>query len=217
MDDAESGNHEYLRQFIPSRPTCITAFEYAQSQLPLSLLHHSVRVYLYAKWLAEREKSGWDLDGSKIDQLFIACICHDVGATDNHNGDWRFEVDGADAAEHFARSHGLDEASAHDIWTAVAVHTSPHVAERIHPLARLVRLGVLVEFDLATRDQLKATKYVDEVERDIPRLEIEKVLADAVVKQALHKPHKAPATSWPNRLLKEHLEDSGRQGANPVF
>ncbi len=187
MSDLKSGDNECLRRFVPSRPICTAAFEYARGQLPSSILHHSVRTFLFAKWLAEREKSVWCVDDSKVDRLFIACICHDVGATHNHDdGDLRFEVEGADATKKFALSQGIDEAEAHDIWVAVAIHTSQQIAERIRPLARLVRLGVLLDFRQVTRDELEANEFATSVERDIPRLEIEKVLGDAIVRQALH-------------------------------
>ena len=212
-----SPNDEYLRRFVPSRPVCLAAFEYAQRELPIPLLHHSLRVFIYAKWLGEQEKNAWAVDDSKVDLLFTACISHDLGATHHHDGEWRFEVEGADAAKKFALSHGIDEASAHHVWTAVATHTSPQIAERIHPLARLVRLGVLIDFRQPTRDQLQANECVASIEPAIPRLEIEKILGDAVVEQAVHRPHKAPPASWPGNLLRSHLENPEWKGVNRGF
>ena len=216
MADSKSGNDEYLRRFVPPRPICVAAFDFVQSQLPLSILHHSLRVFIFAKWLAERDGAG--LEDSKNDLLFIACMCHDLGTTHQHDdGEWRFEVEGADAAKELALSQGIKESDAHDIWVAVAIHTSHHIAERIHPLARLVRFGVRIDFRQDTRDELQANEYVATIEREVPRLEIEKVLGDAVVRQALLKPEKAPKASWPNDLLKAHLEDPDWKGVNRGF
>jgi HD superfamily phosphodiesterase len=217
MDQLKQAEDQPLLTWVPETPTCLAAFEYAQSQLPLTILHHSLRVFIYADWLAKREARIWGHDERLRDIVFIACICHDLGATHHHDGEQRFEVEGADAAKRFALSQNIREEDAHDVWTAVAVHTSPHIAERIHPLSRLVRLGVLIDFRKATRDDLEASAYVKEIEKSIPRLEIEKVLADAVVEQALRNNQKAPAASWPNNLLKSHLENPDWRGVNKGF
>jgi HD domain len=217
MENTASRDDEYLRRFVPSRPLCVAAFDYAQTQLPLTLLHHSLRVFIFAKWLAEREDDVWGTQDATADLLFVASICHDLGATHHHDGELRFEVEGANAAKEFALSQGVEEKSAHLIWIAVAVHTSPQIAERIHPLSRLVRLGVMIDFRQATRDELGANEYAGSIESQIPRLEIEKILGDAVVKQALPKRHKAPAASWPGVLVRAHLENPDWNGVNRGF
>ncbi|MFD9216626.1 hypothetical protein ACFVY9_26755 [Streptomyces sp. NPDC059544] len=50
-----------------------------------------------------------------------------------------------------------------------------------------------------------------------PRLDIEAVLADAVVAQALRSPEKAPPASRPGSLLAAHLAGPGHGGASPAF
>ncbi|KIW94740.1 uncharacterized protein Z519_04717 [Cladophialophora bantiana CBS 173.52] len=211
--DASKGSQS-LRAFVPSSTLCASAFDLVTSTaLPLSIVHHSLRVYLFAKWLAEREKSEW----ADSDLLFVACICHDLGATQAHNGPQRFEVEGADAAAEFLRRQGKSEAEVHEVWTAVALHTSPGIAERITPLARLVRLGVLIDFRPATRSSLGAAAYAEAIEAKLPRMEIEKILGDAVVQQAVQNPAKAPAASWPNNLYKAYLENPGWTGINRGF
>jgi hypothetical protein len=217
MDATQSGSHPNLQRFVPGRPLCTKAFEYAETHLPLPILHHSIRVFLFAKWVAEKEPEAWPLDDDKIDLLFIASMYHDMGATHTHDGDLRFEVEGGNAGKSFALEHGIDEANAHLIWTAIAVHTSPQIAERLHPMTRLIRLGPLLDFRQATRDELGANDYAASIERDLPRLEIEKCLGDAVVAQAKQKPSKAPAASWPNNLLRSHLANPDWKGVNKDF
>ena len=56
-----------------------------------------------------------------------------------------------------------------------------------------------------------------ELEDLLPRLEVEKVLGDAVVEQAIRRPEKAPAASWPNNLYKEFLADPSWKGVNKGF
>ncbi|RMZ80697.1 hypothetical protein DV738_g2681, partial [Chaetothyriales sp. CBS 135597] len=197
-----------VKRYVPKGKLAQAAFKLALETLTTPLLHHSLRTFLFAKWLANTEGSTYgDQD---LDSLFVACVFHDFGATENHDHSERFEVCGADAA-------------IGDIWAAIALHTSPGIAERIHPLARLVRLGVLLDFRKATRDELNAHDYGTQIEADVPRLEIEKVLGDAVVQQAVSKKDaaarskKAPASSWAGLLLRSHLEDPTWAGVNRAF
>jgi hypothetical protein len=205
---------DLLRVWVPPSPLCAAAFDLViASALPLSILHHSLRVYLFAKWLGQKEKSDW----AESDLLFVACIAHDIGASGKHDGPQRFEVEGADAAADLVRSLGRSESDAHEVWTAIALHTSPGIAERITPLARLVRMGVLIDFRPATRSSMDAVEYGHETEAKLPRLDIEKILGDAVVQQAMKNPAKAPAASWPNNLYKSHLENPDWAGVNRAF
>lgn len=209
-DETNAG--EAFLAFVPDSTICISAFDLVRSAVPLSIIHHSLRVYLFAKWLAQKES-----DLADSDLLFIACICHDLGTSQRHDGPQRFEVEGADAAATFLRNQGRTEAEAHEVWTAIALHTSPGIAERITPLARLVRLGVLIDFRPATRASLGADTYAESIEAKLPRLEIEKILGDAVVQQAVQNPLKAPAASWPNNLYKSYLENPEWTGVNRAF
>lgn len=108
------------------------------------------------------------------------------------------------------------ESESHQVWIAVALHTSPGIAERIYPLSRMVRYGVMMDFSAATRVVMGAVAYFAEVEAHLPRLDIEKVLGDTVVHRAelsecgerpdsLTWPSsdKHPKASWPGILLRE--------------
>ena len=212
-----SEDNSTLLRFVPATPLCNQAFELAGQELPQAILNHSLRVFVFAKWLGEREKSPLVADDHQLELLFVACICHDMGATHHHDGEQRFEVEGADAAVSFLRSHNVTEEDSHQVWIGIALHTSPGIAERIDPFSRLVRLGVLLDFRQKTRDQLDANAYFDQVVAMVPRLDIEKVLGSAVVAQALQNPDKAPAASWPGNLLRAHLEDPAWTGVNKGF
>jgi HD superfamily phosphohydrolase YqeK len=160
-----------------------------------AVVNHSVRVLRYAMDLRER-------DGVEVGDaaLLHSCLLHDLGASDLAQGWERFEVQGADLAIHLLSSHGWSPEESQPIWAAIALHTTPHIAERISPLARLVRLGVLADFgadliDPALRQQ---------TETHLPRADIERVLSGVVVRQALHDPRRAPAATWPAALLAAH-------------
>ena len=213
--------------YIPEGETSHGAFRLARDSLSEPILNHSLRVYLIAKGLAEKEGSIWATP-AKLPLLFVAAICHDLGASELYDGEQRFEVEGADAAKAHLLSRGTSEEHSHSVWTAIAVHTSPGIAERIDPLSRLIRLGVLVDFSASKRAEMEACDYCSEIERHFPRLEVEKALADAVVKQAgkiegsvdsktWPNTQKHPSASWPGILLRAHVENPGWDGVNPAF
>lgn len=212
---------------MPRDAAASTALKLAQHALSAPIFNHSLRVYFLAKHIAEKEQSEW-ANPDFLPLIFVASICHDLGASDHYNGKQRFEVEGADAAKAHALSHGMSSEQAHQIWVAIAVHTSPGIAERIDPLSRLVRLAVKADFSRVFAAELGLTEYAAEVERSLPRLEVERALADAVVKQAVKIPdrvdsltwpssEKHPSASWPGILLRAHLENPDYEGVNPAF
>ncbi len=160
-----------------------------------AIAHHSARTFRYASTTAERE--GGDVDPAL---LFHACLLHDIGAVADPVGSERFEVTGADTASRLLDDAGFSSHQRDRVWAAIALHTSPQIAERTGGLVRWVRLGVLADFgaDLIHPDLRRDT------ERDCPRLDAERVLSAAVVAQCLADPRRAPASSWPAALLAAH-------------
>lgn len=212
---------------IPTEPYCIAALDIARQHLEKPILYHSLRVYLIARWLSERDGTG-SVSDADSPYLFVAAIFHDAGTCDLYNGEQRFEVEGADAAREHLRSHGISETDSHKVWVAIALHTSPGIAERIDPFTRLIRLAVKIDFSQDARDLHGATSFTRDLEADLPRLNIEEVLAEAVIRQARKIPEtvdrltwpsdeKHPSASWPGILLRAHIENPGHVGINPAF
>lgn len=203
--------------WIPPNLVCKSAYILAFRSLPAAILNHSIRVYFYASHFAKTSQLP-SISPDKLDFLFIACILHDIGAfaSSPSSCDVRFEVDGADCAAVHLRKHNLDESDIHQVWTAIALHTSPHIAERIGELPRLVRLAVLEDFQTDAEKRL-AGELRPGIESTFPRQEAEKVLGNAVVKQALECPRKAPPSTWPGGLLTAKLEEPEWEGINKAF
>jgi hypothetical protein len=68
---------------------------------------------------------------------------HDMGLTLAHaSAHERFEVDGANVARDFLRSHGIAEQDVETVWTAIALHTTPGIPQHMHPVIALVTAGV---------------------------------------------------------------------------
>jgi len=195
---------------MPASQLSDSALTYVREIEPEPLFNHSVRTFLYARAVAASAAEE-EID---LEALFVACLFHDTGATTRHDGVQRFEVEGADAAVAFLRRHGWERARMEGVWEAIALHTSPGIAERRGPITRYTRLGVRADFGTAALPQ---PDYVDLVEAKYPRLGIERVLSSAVVGQALHRPRKAPPGSWPGALVAAHQADPSSDRLNPAF
>ena len=60
-------------------------------------------------------------------------------------------------------------------------------------------------------------KFQEELKQYIPRLEIKKVLGDAVADQAINRPSKAPPNSWQRALMQAKLERPYWEEVNKAF
>src|SRR5262245_66008746 len=76
------------------------------------LYNHSVRVFVFGAMRGIRQNLKFDSE-----LLYVAALFHDLGLVDKyHTETKRFEVDGADAARKFLRSHGIAEPKADLVW-----------------------------------------------------------------------------------------------------
>jgi hypothetical protein len=113
------------------------------------LFNHSSRVYQFGA-LAGLHR------GLRFDRelLYAGAMFHDLGLMPAHSSPHeRFEVDGANAARDFLRSHGIPEEEAYTVWTAIALHTTPGVPQHMHPVVALVTAGVEMDVLGLTYDQ----------------------------------------------------------------
>lgn len=212
--DLASGLEPRLAADVPQHPACTEALALAWSSLPASVFNHSFRVFIYARRaLAAAADAAFTAPPIAPHVLFVACILHDIGIADAHKADpERFEVAGANVAASLLKRHGVDVTSIREAWLAIAMHTSQHVAEGAGGLARALRLGVRADF--GTYAGLGPSVSG---EGSLPRLGIEKELGDAVVRQTLESPSKAPGGSWPRDLARAKEAEPGWDGINKAF
>ncbi|RHW30130.1 HD domain-containing protein [Oceanobacillus profundus] len=89
------------------------------------LWNHSNRVFLFGAVNGEKAKQNYDLE-----LLYISALFHDLGLTKKYSSaDLRFEVDGANAARSFLQQYKIPNDSIQLVWDAIALHTTPGVAE----------------------------------------------------------------------------------------
>ena len=101
------------------------------------LYHHSLRTYCWGALAGRRRGLKFDAE-----LLYAASMFHDVGLTARYeSSQLRFEVDGANAAGDFLRSHGISDQDIETVWNAVALHTTPGIPQFMRPEVALVQAG----------------------------------------------------------------------------
>ncbi|WP_294287637.1 HD domain-containing protein [uncultured Sphingomonas sp.] len=123
---------------VPDSKLARAVTEFVRDNETELLFNHSSRVYLFGA-LAGLHR------GLRFDRelLYTGAMFHDLGLMPDHSSAAeRFEVDGANAARDFLRSHGISEADIYTVWTAIALHTTPGIPAHMHPVVALVTAGV---------------------------------------------------------------------------
>jgi hypothetical protein len=121
------------------------------------LFSHSARVYCWGALLGQRRGLVFDTE-----LLYVASMFHDIGLASIYvESQLRFEVDGANAARDFLRSHHVTEGDIDKVWAAVALHTTPGIPEHMHPEIALLQAGAGMDvagrgFEHFTDDQRDA-------------------------------------------------------------
>jgi hypothetical protein len=102
------------------------------------LYNHSRRVFFWGAFTGERRGLKYDPE-----LLYLGAMFHDMGLTKTYaSADLRFEVDGANAAREFMKGYGVSARDIEDVWTAIALHTTPGIPEHMRPTIALVTAGV---------------------------------------------------------------------------
>lgn len=126
---------------IPDSKIAREATELVRQQETEMLFNHSVRVFAFGAMKGVRQNLKFNSE-----LLYVAALFHDLGLVDAYHTDTkRFEVDGADAAREFLRSHGIPEPNADLVWEAIALHTTPGIPQYMRPEIALTNAGVLVD------------------------------------------------------------------------
>jgi hypothetical protein len=87
---------------------------------------------------------------------------HDFGLTPAyHHSDLRFEVNGANAARDFLKSHGIPETDVERTWLAIVLHTTPGIPQHLHPEIALIHSATALDvvgrgFDALPEDEREA-------------------------------------------------------------
>src|ERR1700737_2123687 len=123
---------------IPDSKLAREITELVRDTEPPLLFHHSSRVYYWGALGGKRRGLRFDPE-----LLYAGAMFHDMGLTHQHSTTQeRFEVDSANTARDFLRSHGVHQQDIETVWTAIALHTTPGIPPHMHPVVALVTAGV---------------------------------------------------------------------------
>jgi hypothetical protein len=131
-------HHSMAGITVPDSKLAREVTELVRDTEPPLLFHHSSRVYYWGALTGKRRGLRFDPE-----LLYAGAMFHDMGLTPQYaSADKRFEVDGANVARDFLRSHGIAERDTETVWTAIALHTTPGIPQFMHPVIALVTAGV---------------------------------------------------------------------------
>lgn len=127
---------------VPDTRLAREATELVRDAADELIYHHSRRVYFFGGLQGRNRDLSYDPE-----LLYIAAMFHDLGLGERfRTSGRRFEVDSADEARRFLRTHGVPDDSVRRVWTAVALHTTPGIPEFMEPEVALLTAGV--EYDV---------------------------------------------------------------------
>jgi hypothetical protein len=168
---------------IPDSKIALEATELVRQHENEMLFNHSVRVYVFGAMRGVRQNLKFDYE-----LLYVAALFHDMGLVDAYSTETkRFEVDGADAAREFLRSHRIPEPKADLVWEAIALHTTPGIPQYMRPEIALTNAGVLVDVVGIGYDQYTPEQR-DQVIAALPRGDFKNEFIQVQTRQAMKKP-----------------------------
>jgi hypothetical protein len=169
---------------IPDSKIAREAAELVRQHETEMLFNHSVRVYVFGAMKGIRQNLKFDSE-----LLYVAALFHDMGLVDSYHTDSkRFEVDGADAARAFLRSHGILEPQADLVWEAIALHTTPGIPEFMRPEIALTNAGVLMDVIGIGYDEY-TPEQCGHVIAAYPRGDFKNEFLQVQTRSAMKKPH----------------------------
>ncbi|MET3878806.1 HD domain-containing protein [Chitinophaga sp. OAE865] len=148
------------------------------------LYNHSQRSFLFAALRGRQSNARFDAE-----LLYVSAMFHDLGLTAHYRSDdKRFEVDGANAARDFLRGYGILPQSLQLVWDAIALHTSPGIAEYKEPEVALLNYGVALDVVGKGYDQL-SVRDREEIIKQFPRGGLKENMISTFFDGFKHKPH----------------------------
>jgi HD superfamily phosphodiesterase len=150
------------------------------------LYNHSLRVFAFGALQGERQGLKYDPE-----LLYVGAMFHDIGLVEGHRSAHdRFEVDGANAARDFLRSHGVEADRVRVVWDAIALHTTPGIPQHKEPEVALVTAGVELDVLGLGYDDI-TPEARDAVVAAYPRVDFKERIMQAFADGIMQKPETA--------------------------
>jgi hypothetical protein len=186
---------------IPQSPEAVRAAVFARQSCPEYLFNHCMRTFLIGALAMRRQALTYNPDDA-----FIAAALHDLGLLPAFTSKSQsFEIDGANAAEKWARDSGLSAEDAEIVWHGIAFHDVRFaITRRAGPEAMLVALGAGGDVDGPDLDTDVEKRQLGEVVAAFPRLKFKNRFTALLVDQCKRKPTSQRGT-WLEGLCREQV------------
>jgi len=186
---------------LPRSRLAMAAASFSRNACPDFLFNHCMRTYVFGALALHRQKLSYNAD-----LAFVASSLHDLGLLPAFESPkLSFEIDGANAAERFARSAGSSAADANSVWFDVALHAGRFaITRRMGPDAMLVALGAASDVDGPDLDTEDEKKQMAEIVVAFPRLQFKHKLTSLLVDHCKRKPTSQRGT-WLEGLCREQV------------
>jgi HD domain len=136
------------------------ADEHVREFSPPALYGHCLRTWAFATLFAQRDRVEHDEE-----LLYVACVLHDIGLTDGHDGNDLgaacFAVEGARAAHAMLCANGEPEDRARTVAEAISLHLNINVGDRFGPIATLLSKGVMLDVVGRRIEQIPRTNILE--------------------------------------------------------
>jgi hypothetical protein len=179
---------------LPDPPDTALAKEAEQRVRELSkppLYGHCLRTWAFAAMFAQRDRVEHDEE-----LLYLACVLHDVGLTEAHDGRDPsaacFAVEGARAAHALLCEQQAPEDRARTVAEAISLHLNVDVPDRYGPEAVLLSKGVTLDV-VGRRMERFPRAALLEVARKWPREGAGALLLEDTKRQAERRPQSRAA------------------------
>jgi hypothetical protein len=178
------GRHAYLpadRLVPPTTGLTRAAEQCARRILPVPLLNHSYRTYVFGRALGE-------LDGADVDTelLFAGALLHDTGLV-NPAGEADFTLASSRLARGVAEEVGLSTAATDTLLTAITMHYTPGVTADAGPVGYLLSAGAALDVAGLRCWDLPSTTLAEAV-RQHPRNGFKNAFTEAFRQEAARVP-----------------------------
>lgn len=189
---------------LPATPLANETRRLIDEALQTPVRHHSVRGFLFGRAHAAAQglRPGTDYDE---ELMFLICALHDIGLSERANGTQRFEIDGADFAAEFLEAQGVRDERVDIIWDAIAAHTTGLSDSPVYRRRRPAAIWIAVTgigLDVGGGPGDLPPGFADLVHASYPRLGGTRALTDAIERQAVADPRKAPPGSLPGEIIR---------------
>jgi len=163
------------------------ATELSRSASPPYLFNHAMRTFLFGSLMGKAT-------GKRFDEetLYLACILHDLGLTDQFAGDLPFEIQGAETAKKFLSQQGYPEDRTETVWDGIAMHCLA-IGEYKRPEIALVGQGAGADVLGPDPAQVKKSETAAILEA-FPRLRFKDAFVKTCANVIDHHPHSAGRT-----------------------